>query len=83
MAYTHGLFDHHGYISKSDIFFLNNHGYQCNVRRGFGLIFYTRPTLVTTYWKWRFAVPALHPSLGCIGPVTKWNWHGYQTGHTP
>ncbi len=78
--YTHGLFDHHGYISIPNIYFLDNHNYQCDVRRGFGLISDTRPTLVTTYWKWRFAVPALPPSLGSIGPVTKWIWPGYQPG---
>jgi hypothetical protein len=78
--YTHGLFDHHGYISIPDICFLDNHDYQCDVRRGFGLISDTRPTLVTTYWKWRFTVLASPPSLGSIGPVTKWIWLGYQPG---
>ncbi len=70
----HGLFDHHSYISKLDICSLDIHGYQCDVQRGFGLISDTRPTLVTTYWKRRFTVPASPPSLGNIGPVTKWNW---------
>jgi hypothetical protein len=41
--YTHGLFDHHGYISKPDIFFLDNCDYQHNAWRGFGLIFDTAP----------------------------------------
>jgi hypothetical protein len=74
------LFDHHGYISKSDICFLDNRGYQFDAHRRFGLIFDTRPTLVTTYWKRRFAVPAWPPSLGSIGLVTKWVWPGYQPG---
>ncbi len=74
--YTHRLFDHHGYISKPDICFLDNHGYQRDARRGFGLISDTRPTLVTTYWKRRFTVLASPPSLGSIGPVNKWNWAG-------
>ncbi len=78
--YTQGLFDHHGYISILDICFLDNHDYQFDVRRGFGLISDTRPTLVTTYWKWQFAVPTSPPSLGSIGPVTKWIWPGYQPG---
>jgi hypothetical protein len=56
------LFDHHGYISKPDIFFLDNPGYQRDARRGFGLLSDTRPTLVTTYWKRRFAVPGSPPS---------------------
>jgi hypothetical protein len=56
-----------------DICFLDNCGYQHDARRGFGLIFDTRPTLVTTYWKRRVAVMASSPSLGSIGPVTKWN----------
>jgi hypothetical protein len=47
--YIHGLFDHHIYISKPDICFLDNHGYQRDARRGFGLIFNTHPILVTTY----------------------------------
>ncbi len=67
--YTHGLFDHHGYISKPDICFLDNHGYQCDARRGFGLISDTRPTLVTPYWKWRFTIPASPPFLGSNGPL--------------
>jgi hypothetical protein len=50
--YIHGLFDHHGYISKSDICFLDNHDYQHDARKGFGLNSNTHPTLVTTYWKW-------------------------------
>jgi hypothetical protein len=74
------LFDHHGYIWKPDICFLDNHNYQHDARRGFGLISNTHPTLVTTYWKWQFTVPALPPSLSSIGPVTKWNWLGYQPG---
>jgi hypothetical protein len=78
--YTHGLFDHHGYISKLNICFLDNCGYQCNARRGFGLISDTRLTLVTIYWKRWFVVPASSPSLGSIGPITKWNWLGYQLG---
>jgi hypothetical protein len=78
--YTHGLFDHHGYISKPDICFLDNHNYQRDARRGFGLISDTRPTLVTTYWKRRFAVLASLHSLGNIGLVTKGNWPGYQPG---
>ncbi len=78
--YIHGLFDHHGYIWKPDICFLDNHNYQHDARRGFGLISNTHPTLVTTYWKWQFTVPALPPSLSSIGPVTKWNWLGYQPG---
>ncbi len=77
--YTHRLFDHHSYISKPDNFFLDNHGYQHDAQRGFGLICDTRPTLVTTYWKQWFAVSASPPSsLGSTGPVTKWNWPGYQ-----
>ncbi len=56
--YTHGLFDHHGYISEPNICFLDNHDYQRDARRGFGLISDTRPTLVTTYWNRRFTVPA-------------------------
>ncbi len=75
--YTHGLFDHHGYISNPDICFLDNRGYQRDARRGFELIFDPRPTLVTTYSKRRFAVPASPPSLARmdrllsgIGPVT-------------
>ncbi len=39
-----------------------------------------RPTLVTTYWKRRFAVLAWPPSLGSIGPITKWIWPSYQPG---
>ncbi len=78
--YTHGLFDYHGYISKPDICFLDNHGYQHDARRGLGLISDTHPTLVTTYWKRRFAIPASPPTLGSIGPVTKWIWPGYQLG---
>ncbi len=50
--YTHELFDHHSYISIPNICFLDNHDYQCDVRRGFDLISDTRTTLVTTYWKW-------------------------------
>jgi hypothetical protein len=80
--YTQGLFYHHGYISKPDICFLDNHGYQHDAQRGFGLISDTHPTLVTTYWKRQFAIPASPPSLGSIGPVTKWNWPGYQPGST-
>ncbi len=68
--YTHGLFDHHDYISKLDIFFLDNCDYQCDAWTEFGLISNTRPTLVTTHWKQRFVVPALLPSLGNIGPAT-------------
>jgi hypothetical protein len=74
------LFDHHGYISKPDICFLDNHDYQHDAWRGFGLISNTRATLVTTYWKWWFAIQDSPPSLGSIGPVTKWNWPGYQSG---
>jgi hypothetical protein len=37
------LFDHHGYISNPDIFFLDNRGYQRDARRGFGLISDPRP----------------------------------------
>ncbi len=51
-----------------------------NAMPGEGLISDTSPTLVTTYWKRRFAVPASSPSLGSIGPVTKWNWPGYEPG---
>jgi hypothetical protein len=79
-SYMHGLFDHHSYISKPDICFLDDHDYQHNARRGFGLISDTCPTLVTTYWKWRFTILASSPSLGRIGPVTKWNCPGYQPG---
>ncbi len=50
---THGLFDHHSYISKPDICFLDNCNYQHNARRGFGLISDTHPTLVTTYSPYR------------------------------
>jgi hypothetical protein len=64
------LFDHHGYISKLDFFFLDKCGYQRDGRRGFGLISDTRPTLVTTYWKLQFVVLASPPSLSSIGPVT-------------
>jgi hypothetical protein len=78
--YTHELFDHHDYTSKPDICFLDNHDYQRDAQRGFGKISDTRPTLVTTYWKRRFAVPASPPSLGSIGPITKSNWPGYQRG---
>ncbi len=78
--YTHGLFDHHGYISKPNICFLDNHDYERDAQRGFGLISDTRPTLVTIYWKRRFAVLASPPSLGSIGLVTKWIWPGYQPG---
>ncbi len=81
--YTHGLFDHHGYISKLDICFLDNCGYQCDARRGFGLISDTRLTLVTTYWKRQFAELASSPSLGSIGPVTKWILARLPSGHTP
>ncbi len=81
--YTHRLFDHHNYISKPDICFLDNHDYQRDAWRGFGLISNPRPTLVTTYWKRQFAIPALSPSLGCIGPVTKWIWPSYQPGTFP
>ncbi len=45
-SYTHRLFDHHGYISKPDIFFLDNCGYQREAWRGFGLLSDTRHTLV-------------------------------------
>jgi hypothetical protein len=76
--YTYELFDHHGYISKPDICFLDNRSYQCDAWRAFGLILDTHPTLVTTYWKRWFAVPASPPSLGNIGSVTKWIWPGYQ-----
>jgi hypothetical protein len=68
--YTHRLFDHHDYISKLDICFLDIHDYQHDAQKGFGLISDTRPTLVTTYWKRQFAVPVSPPSLGSIGPVT-------------
>jgi hypothetical protein len=78
--YTHRLFDHHGYISKPNICFLDNHGYQRDAWRGFGLISDTCLTLVTTYWKRRFAVSASSPFLGSIGLVTKWNWPDYQPG---
>jgi len=71
LPYTHGLFDHHGYISKPDICFLDNHSYQCNARRRFGLISDTHPTLVTTYWKWWFTVPASSPSL-IMPACTQW-----------
>jgi hypothetical protein len=74
------LFDHHGYTSKPNICFLDNHNYQHDACRGFGLISDTRPTLVTTYWKRRFAEPASPPCSGSIGPVTKWIWLGYQLG---
>jgi hypothetical protein len=74
------LFDLHGYISKLDICFLDNRGYQHDARKGFGLIYDTRLTLVTTYWKRVFTLPASPPFLGSIGPVTKWIWPGYQPG---
>jgi hypothetical protein len=56
--YTQGLFDHHSYISKPNICFLDNHDYQCDARRRFGLISDTCPTLVTTYWKRQKEIPA-------------------------
>ncbi len=77
--YTHRLFDHHDYITKTNVCFLDNRDYQCNARRGFGLICDTRPTLVTTYCKRWFASS---PPLGSIGPVTKWNWPSYNRAHS-
>ncbi len=74
------LFDHHDYILKPDICFRDNHSYQRNAQKGFGLVSNTRPTLVITYWKQRFIELASLPSLGSIGPVIKWKWPGYQSG---
>ncbi len=68
-------------IYQNQIFvFFDNHSYQRDAGRRFGLISDTRPTLVTIYWKWRFAVLASPPSLSSIGPVIKWNWPRYQPG---
>jgi hypothetical protein len=75
--YTHGLFDHHGYISKPNIFFLDNHGYQHDAWRGFGLIFYTRPLWLppignggSPYRPRHCLQVVLDWLLSAIGPVT-------------